>query len=299
MRKKVVNAGTKLFAILGEPIAHSLSPVIMNEAFDRKNMDCIFLAFRSNPQELDTAIKAMRGFKFSGYVFTMPVKEEAVRHMDALEEEADLIQAVNCAKLDNGRLIGYNTDSRGFWDAIDKQNTQNRPIRKAFVMGMGGFSRAAIAQLALRGVKDIVVANKLEEKNYVTSFELFAERVRKKLPDVNLRYIDWVPKQWERELENTDLIANGTANGMYGKGDLGEIFPYKCVPSTAIFFDAVYAPLNTPFLEHAKAKGYMMVDGLELLIHQGLCSFEIWTGIKADACTMRKDALKFLQEQVM
>lgn len=295
MREKTINAKTGLYAILGDPISHSLSPVIMNSEFDRRDMDCAFLALKSREGDMDMVMKALRLFGLKGYVFTMPVKEAAVPYMDELKAEAEIIQAVNCAKSVDGRLVGYNTDSLGFWRAVQSHNHQKKAVRKAFVLGMGGFAKAAVAQLALQGVGEIVVANRLEETAYVESFGRFIERLKNWVPEVQVRCLDWDPQEWKQELGDVDLIANGTSNGMYGSGDLGTMFPYDHVAEDAVFFDAVYAPLVTEFLKNAKARGHQTVEGLELLVYQGICSFQIWTGLEAEAGAMRENALRFLQ----
>lgn len=296
MREITINSKTKLYAILGEPISHSLSPVIMNTEFDRRGMDCAFVALKSNKETIDTAMKALRDFGLSGYVFTMPVKETAVTYMDELKAEAEIIEAVNCAKLENGKLIGYNTDSLGFYEAIMHGNPNKKKITKAFVMGMGGFAKAAVTQLALQGVNEIIVANRLSETEYVASFDAFSKRLKRHVPNIRLSYVDWKPELWTDALYGADVIANGTSNGMYGKGDLAEIFPFEATSKYAIVFDAVYAPLETAFIKKASELGHPVVDGLWLLVHQGLCSFRIWTGITVEAEEMRKNALDFLRE---
>lgn len=111
MREKTVNAQSRLYAILGDPISHSMSPVIMNRAFDRLGMDSVFLALPANLETFPKVMEAMKLIDLKGYVFTMPVKEAALSCMDALSSEAEVIGAVNCAVNENGKLTGCNTDS--------------------------------------------------------------------------------------------------------------------------------------------------------------------------------------------
>ena len=115
MRKKTVNARSKIFTIIGDPISHSMSPVIMNSSFDRLDMDNVFIAIKGNLENFDVIMQGLVASDLEGYVFTMPVKEVALRYMDELSEEAEIIGAVNCACLRKGKLIGYNTDSLGFF----------------------------------------------------------------------------------------------------------------------------------------------------------------------------------------
>ena len=293
MREETVNAKSRLYAILGDPISHSMSPVIMNSAFDRLHMDCVFLALKANLETFDQVMAAMKLIDLKGYVFTMPVKEAALPYMDALSDEAQVIGAVNCVVNKDGKLIGYNTDSIGFWTAVQEKNVEKRPIRKAFVMGAGGFTRAAVAQAALQGVPEIVVANIMSHASFVESFRHFLTRIDAKCPEVRIRLIDWDPELWRKELGDCQLVANATPNGMKDQGDLHQIFPYEAVSPGTIFFDAIYEPRVTRFLRRAGELGFQTVAGLDLLAHQGVCSFYNWTGVQVSPEQMRQDVLQF------
>ncbi|WP_295582446.1 shikimate dehydrogenase [uncultured Oscillibacter sp.] len=293
MRTITVNAKTRLFAILGDPIAHSMSPVIMNSAFDRLGMDCVFLALRADLASFDRVMEALRLVELEGYVFTMPVKEAALRHMDALGDEAQIIGAVNCAVSRDGVLTGYNTDSSGFWSAVQEGRGEARPIRKALILGAGGFARAAAAQAALQGVEELVVSNPLSHTAFVESFRRFADRIALRCPRTRLRLLDWDPALWRRELPACGLVANATPNGMRDQGDLDRIFPYGAAAPGTLFFDAVYEPPVTRFLKRAGALGFSTVAGLDLLAHQGVCSFAHWTGVQVPPEQMRRDVLAF------
>ena len=150
MEPFIVNAKTDLYAILGDPISHSMSPVIHNNAFRRFGMDKVFLAVRCDPEHVDEMMRSLRFMDLKGYVFTMPLKEMVFSHMDEVKDEAEITGAINCVQNENGRLIGYNTDSRGFWTAVASRNVKNRPINRVFILGMGGFAKAAAAQAALQ-----------------------------------------------------------------------------------------------------------------------------------------------------
>lgn len=294
MKDFIVNAKTDVYAILGDPIEHSMSPVIHNSSFRRCGMDKVFLAVRCDPDHVDEMMRSLRFMGLKGYVFTMPLKELVFDHLDEIRDEAALTGAINCVQNDNGKLIGYNTDSIGFWTAVRERNTARRPIRKVFVMGMGGFSKAAVAQAALQGVEEIVVANRMGSK-MVPGFRAFVERLKEKCPQTEVRLIDWDPELWKAELADVDLVANATPNGLNGKGDLEKQFPYAAAADGCIFFDAIYSPLKTAFLAEAEKCGHAIVNGLDLLAHQGVCSFKIWTGVEVEPALMRGDALEFIE----
>lgn len=293
MRLETVNAKSRLYAILGDPISHSMSPVIMNSAFDRLGLDSVFLALPANLETVARVMEAMRLVDLKGYVFTMPVKEAVLPYMDALSDEAEMIGAVNCAVNEGGRLTGYNTDSTGFWTAVQEKNAGAVSIRKVFIMGAGGFARAAAAQAALQGVGEIVVANKFSHTAFLESFQRFRERLSARCPQTSVKLLDWDGAAWEAELADCQLIANATPNGMKNQGDLHSFFPYAAVSPAAIFFDAIYDPYHTRFLQAAEARGHKIVGGLDLLAHQGVCSFFNWTGLRVEPEQMREDVLAF------
>lgn len=290
----MINAKTEIYAILGDPISHSMSPVIMNSSFQRFRMNKVFLAFQANLDNFQQIMTATKLIGLQGYVFTMPIKEAALSFMDELSEEAEIIGAVNCACNKLGHLIGYNTDSIGFWNAVLEKTNSASKINQMFLMGAGGFARAAAAQAALQGVKKITVANILSEKKFVESFGRFIARLKNRTPDIEIQLIDWTPNQWGDYLGTCDLVVNATPNGMKGHGDLHLVFPYQAVNKEAIFFDAVYEPLKTEFLCSAEQQNFVTVDGISLLVHQGTKSFEYWTGMKVDPAQMREDILDFL-----
>lgn len=297
MEPFIITAKTDLYAILGSPIRHAMSPVIHNSAFRRLGMDKAFFAVPCTPADVEETMRTLIRMDLRGYVFTMPVKEMASQFMDEIRDEAALTGAINCVQNEDGRLIGYNTDSIGFWTAIQAKRSPENPVKGVFVMGMGGLAKAAIAQAALQGVKEIFVANHLSEVGFVERFEVFANKLRDKIPDCNIHVYDWKPETWKEALAQVDVVANGTPNGMGGKGDLHQIFPYEAVPAGVTFFDAIYSPLKTAYLEKAQSLGFDIIDGLDLLDHQGAASFKIWTGIEVSPDLMREDGLRFLGEK--
>ncbi len=290
-----INGNTSIYAILGDPIKHSMSPVLMNRNFGRDGLDKVFLALPANLNDFDQVFTVLRRLGFAGYVFTMPVKEIAIGHMDALTTEAEIIGAINCAVSVGGRLVGSNTDSIGFWQAVQSDNISRMAIKKLFVLGCGGFSKAAVAQAAIQGVGEIVVATKLEEMAFVESFHRFQDRMSQHVPDVRITLVDWIPTAWKEHLGSCDLIANGTPNGMGDQGDLHEIFPYSSVKPDCMFFDAIYYPRETKFLKTAKERGHICIAGLDLLVHQGAVSYKMFTGNEADPVVMMEDVLAFVE----
>jgi len=290
----VVNAKTGLYAILGDPISQAMSPVIMNRAFVRAGLDNVFLALKCGRDDVDLVLPALRKIDLKGYVFTMPIKELAAEYLDELRDEALITGAVNCVENRQGTLIGHNTDSLGSWTAILEKVEDPQAIKHMFVLGMGGFSKAAVCQAALQGVREFTVCNRAEETEVWASFRAFLERLAEQAPDLSVRLLPWRPEGWAEALSSADVIVNATPNGLGGAGDLHEILPYDAVKPGALFFDALYSPLPTAFLAEAERRGHNIVDGLDLLAHQGILSFRIWTGTEVAPLQMKRDALEFL-----
>ena len=135
MEAQLVNARTKIYAILGDPISHSMSPVIMNASFRRFGMDCVFLALKCGKKDADCVMKALRCVDLAGYVFTMPMKEAVGEYLDEWKDEALLTGAVNCVLNKDGYLTGYNTDSMGFWTAVEKNAIQKELSGRSLLWG--------------------------------------------------------------------------------------------------------------------------------------------------------------------
>lgn len=289
---RTINARTEIYAILGDPVSHCMSPVLMNSTFNHLQMDKVFLALNCNKDTCDKIMPVLKILGLKGYTITMPVKEMVFPYLDAVSEEAELIGAVNCISNENGRLKGYNTDSIGFWQAVEAQNTYHKQLQSMFLLGRGGFAKAALTQAAIQGVKRITVAG----RRVTTEFSDFLKRLHERMPETQIDLVGWNKEEWKEAAANSDIIANATSLGLNGEGDLEKIFPYEELSAEAIVFDAVYVPRFTPFLQLAKERGNAIAEGLDLLVYQGVAAFEIWTGEKADPVVMKEDILQFFSK---
>ncbi len=296
MRKKTVNARTEFYAILGDPIIYAMSPVVINAAFDAAGLDRVMVALRANLDTVGEVFPALLKAGLKGCAVTMPVKAPVAKMCDVLKDEALLTGVVNCVSLEDGKYVGYNTDSMGFWNAV-LARTGGKAPESMFALGAGGFSKAAVAQAALRGCKKIVVANRLEETDLIATFKQFVATLKTKVSGLEVEIIDWKPETWAPHLKAAALVGNGTPNGMNDKGDLHEVFPFDQARKDAVFYDAIFKPLETKFIAAAARRGHIIVPGIDFNAHQATHSFRIWTGLEVDAETMRKSAIDFLQAQ--
>ena len=297
MGGNIISSKSKLFAIIGDPITHCMSPVIMNSSFRRLGLDNVFVAMHCAVEDIDVVMKALRAINLSGYVVTMPLKERVVPYLDEMRDEAEISGVVNCIQNDNGRLIGHNTDSKGFWAAIQEKNTDAHPIKvdNLFILGMGGLAKAVAIQAAMQGVCNITAANRIEDVLFVESFKVFSKKLCAKFPQVKMTFLPWEPNKWKANLADADVIINVTPNGLESTDTLSTEFPYENAPQKALFFDSP-AVMTTPFLQKAEKRGHRVINGVELNAHQGVYAFEIMTGHSVQYQDMRNDALMYLRE---
>ncbi|HHW01761.1 MAG TPA: shikimate dehydrogenase [Thermoanaerobacterales bacterium] len=285
----VISGKTDIYAILGDPVSHSLSPVIHNSAFKYENLDKVFIALKTGKENLKLAMEMVRTFSIKGLSVTMPLKEEILQYLDKLSPEAQLIGAVNCINNENGILTGYNTDSRGF--GLSLLAKYNRYPSIAFVFGAGGVAKAVAVELAMNKVKKIYITNRNFEraKSLEDKLSFFKE--------TNVEVIQWEDVKWNNALNESDLIVNCTSLGMNNKGDLSLLVPWDKVRKDAIIYETVYEPLETTFLKKARSLNLDTIAGINLLIYQAAVAFEIWTGKVAPLKIMEQSVVNFLNSK--
>ncbi|RKL61834.1 shikimate dehydrogenase [Thermoanaerobacteraceae bacterium SP2] len=286
---RIISGKTDIYAIIGDPISHSLSPIIHNSAFEYEKLDKVFLALKTNKENLKLAIEMMRTFSFKGFTVTMPLKEEILQYLDKLSPEAQFIGAVNCVSNENGILKGYNTDSRGF--GLSLLAKYNRYPSVAFVFGAGGVAKAVAVELAMNKVKKIYITNRNFEraKSLADKLSFFKE--------TNVEVIQWEDVKWNNALNESDLIVNCTSIGMNNNGDLSALIPWNNVRKGAIIYETVYEPLETTFLRKARSLNLDTVEGISLLVYQATDAFNIWTGKPAPLEIMKKSVVDYLNSK--
>lgn len=268
---------SKTFAVIGDPIDHSLSPNIHNAAFMELNLDCSYIAYRILKGELKEGIDALKKIKISGFNVTIPHKVEMMKYLDKTDESCSLIGAVNTVTNENGILKGYNTDMDGFLDPLKKKNVNIREFN-VLLLGSGGAARAIVAGLAKEKAKHITIANRtLENAN---ALEQFGNKIG---IDCNATCL-----KLEEDLKNYDLIVNATSIGL--KNEQSPLSFQSLEPKT-IVYDVVYIPINTDFLKKAKEKGAIIIYGYEMLLGQAVRAFEIWHKREAPYNAMKRALL--------
>lgn len=279
---------TRVCALIGDPVEHSLSPRIHNAAFQHLKLNYVYVAFRVTGEDLENALQGARALKIHGLNVTMPLKTRIVSYMDRLDPSAERIGAVNTVLNEEGRLIGHNTDGLGALTAL-RAHGQDPTNKKVLILGAGGASRAV--SYALSGdAREIVILNRTVWKARALANELnkaFGKRVRHGRLD---------EKELEKELEDVDILINATPLGMHPNENETPV-SRRLLRSDLTVFDLVYNPPETRLLREAREIGAKTINGLAMLVHQGALSFEIWTGRRAPIDVMLKACTKGLKAE--
>lgn len=269
--------------VIGNPIEHSLSPVMHNVAFKQAGIPGSYEKQRVTSEELDGFIQGFRNSGYAGCNVTIPHKVSILPFLDEIDEEAREIGAVNTVVNKNGKLIGYNTDGRGFLLSLKEKITKPLTDLSILLIGAGGASRSIAYALKKENPKQFSIANRSEE------------RLRSLLRDLKEEHIEPLSlKRAEEELARFDVLINTTNAGMYPEVQTVPLNLHH-LKKDAVVCDIVYNPLMTRWLETAKAKGAETDNGVSMLVMQGAMAFEKWTGVFPDTDKMKQIVIEQLR----
>jgi shikimate dehydrogenase len=259
-----------------------------NAAFKKLNMDSCYVPFAVDPADLGGAVKAIVPLGIRGLNITVPHKEKVIAYLDGLSEEARLIGAVNTIQIANGKMIGHNTDGRGFIRSL-REDAGFQPDGKTILLiGSGGAARAVGFSLALAGAGKIA----LYDVDAGKAFAL-ARDMRKKTG----READAVDAgSLARAAETADCLINATPLGLRKNDPLP--LRKEHLRKHHLVCDLVYNPPETPFLKAAKDRGARRLPGIGMLLYQGVIAFELWTGVSAPVTVMKKALSRQLSSRV-
>jgi len=282
--KTCATGKTRVYGIIGWPVAHSLSPVMQNAALQAAALDAIYVPFAVEPEHLAAAIAGLRALHVSGFNVTVPHKTAVLPLLDELACTAVQAGAVNTVVNRNGRLIGHNTDGDGLVASLKHDLGCTVFGAQVVLVGAGGAARGALAALCRAGVRSVRVFNRTLSvaDTLITSFRSDFSGVL--LQSCNSSSLASV-------LPETDLVINATSLGMAGEKIEG--LPLALLPDHAKVYDMVYNPPLTPFLIDARSRGLMAANGLGMLVAQGELAFALWHGIQAGEGAMRNALMPF------
>lgn len=272
-----IGGQTRIYAVLGHPVGHTLSPTMHNAAFGVLGMDAVYAAFDVHPDRVASALKGMADMGFAGVNVTVPLKEVAFACISDLDESARRLRAVNTIEFLPDGLRGHNTDGKGFLDAVRESFGVSVAGLSMFVLGCGGAGRAVAITCAAEGAKRL------------TLVDVDSDRARRLAEEVRVlgpaEAVEPRPDRWLKAAHASDLIVQATPVGMK-PGDASPVGT-DVFRSGQLAFDLVYMHPETAFMRAARTAGAKAANGLGMLLHQGAESFAIWTGRPAPVEIMR------------
>ncbi|MGA0144680.1 MAG: shikimate dehydrogenase [Ilumatobacteraceae bacterium] len=281
MSRRPISGHTRVAAVLGWPIEHSLSPAIHNAGFESLDVDWTYVALPTPPERLGSVLDLCRGGSIAGASVTMPLKTLAYESMDHLTDAARVLRSVNTVSMDDGLLIGHSTDGDGLVDALLEEAVSLVGV-SVFLLGWGGAARSVADAVKRAGADRVLITNRSGTD---------ADELHSVVPDSLA--VPWSER--DDVCSEIDIVINCTSVGMGGDPSL-PLDPSRLEPSTTVV-DLVYHPLDTPFMVSARRHGCRVVGGLGMLVHQAARQQEIWLGRRPDTSIMKAQALQALAER--
>ncbi len=265
-----INGTTKIYGIMGNPVSHSLSPLMHNAAFDHLQLNNVYLPFPV--EDVETAMVGFKALGVKGLSVTIPHKQAVIPFLDHVDPVAEKIGAINTLLIEEGKIAGHNTDWQGANAALQQFTTLAGA--KVLLLGAGGSARA-IGFGLLEEHADLTIASRTPAKGKALADTLGCP---------------WQPLESVIDFKG-DILINATSVGMR-PNEASSPLKQSCLPAFKIVMDIVYSPLKTRLLQEAEEAGCQVIDGLAMLLFQGVAQFELWTGSKAPLDIMRHQLLK-------
>lgn len=272
-----LNFKQELTAAFGQPIAENPTQVMIEAAYRHHNLDWRYLTVEVGPDDLEAAVKGAKVMGFQGFNCTIPHKVNVIQYLDGLGESASLMGAVNCVVRRNGQWIGENTDGKGFVSSL--REITDPKDKKVVIFGAGGAARAISVEVVLAGASAISIINRSTERG-----QELTDLLNDKLP-VSANFVPWsstfsIP-------ESTDIVINATSIGLFPDIDARLDFDLDSLKSGMVVADVIPNPPATNLVRDARNKGCKVIDGLAMLVSQGVIGVKHWTGVDPDPSVMR------------
>lgn len=279
MAKPAPNFLQGLTACFGFPVAENPTQAMIEPAYKAMGLDWRYLTVEVHPHHLGDAVRGARAMGFKGFNCTIPHKVEVMQYLDELTPAAAKIGAVNCVAIQNGKLLGENTDGKGFLQSV----RQLRDVKgaKVVLLGAGGAARAIAVELALAGASHITIVNRSVERGLTLE-----KRIQEQTP-AQTAFVPWsgtfVPDK------SIDLVVNSTSIGLFPDVNAHVPVALDELSADAIVCDVIPNPPKTNLVREAQARGLRVLDGLGMLVNQGVIGIELWTGGQSpDPAVMRQ-----------
>ncbi len=274
---KELNFKQELTAAFGQPISENPTQVMVEAAYRHHGLDWRYLTIEVGPDDLETAVNGAKAMGFQGFNCTIPHKVKVIEYLDGLGESASLMGAVNCVVRKDGKWIGENTDGKGFVASL--RELTDPQGKKVVIFGAGGAARAIGVEVALAGATDIMIVNRSAERG-----EELTTLLDDKLP-VSASFIPW--EKTFTIPSGTDVLINATSIGLFPDLEARLDLDLDSLSPDTVVADVIPNPPDTNLVRDARAKGCQVIDGLGMLVNQGVIGIRHWTGIDPDPKVMR------------
>jgi shikimate dehydrogenase len=277
------NYKAELVGVFGHPVAENPTVVMQEAGFQALGLNWRYLTIEVLPQDLQAAVRGMRVFNMRGINLTIPHKVEVLKYLDEVKPDAALMGAVNTVVRAGDKLVGENTDGKGFMQALMQDAKVEPKGKKVVVLGAGGAARSISVELALAGAQQITIVNRSVDRG-----KILTELINTKTP-VKANFTAW---QGRYSLPgDTDILVNATSIGLAPLSHEKAEIVYEAIHPGMLVCDVIPAPM-TLFLQEAQRRGAKIVDGLGMLVYQGAIGFKLWTGLDAPVEAMYKALAK-------
>jgi len=277
-----MNFKQELTSVFGHPVAENPTQAMIEAAYQHHHLEWRYLTIEVLPDDLADAVRGMRAMNFRGGNLTIPHKVAVIPLLDRLSEAAGLMGAVNCIVREGNELVGENTDGKGFVQSL--REVCEPAGKKVVMLGAGGAARAMSVELALTGVEEITIVNRTAQRGE-SLVELLNTKVREKTP-LHAQFARW---EGDYKIpEGTDVLINATSIGLYPDVNARVSIDASTINSEMIIADVIPNPPETQLVKQAQELGCTVLDGLGMLVNQGVIGFQLWTGIDPDPAIMRK-----------
>jgi len=275
--KRDINGKTKIIGIIGKNIENSLSPLIHNQIILKCSLNFCYLPFQIAESDLGKAIQGIKALNIRGVNITFPYKEKVIKFLDEVEESARRVGAVNTIVNNKGILTGYNTDVTGFKRSLQEDGKFAIKGEKVVILGAGGAARGIIFALLEEGIEEICIFNRTFEK---------AKKIKQDFssffPESSIYVFSLREESIKDKIEKAHLLVNTTSIGMLPQIDNTPLPNEKLFHPNLLVYDLIYHPAKTLFLRQAERAGAKIINGLPMLVYQGIESFYLWTGLKPE-----------------
>ena len=275
----MITGKTRLLAVIGAPIGHSLSPIIQNAALRAAGLDYVYAALPVRADALASAVRGLYDAGIAGFNVTIPFKTAIIPLLDALSEDARRIQAVNTVVVEDGRLVGYNTDVAGFLAGFAERGIALTG-KNAVLIGAGGAARAALWGLLRSGVSSVAIGVRSVEKGAALAADFTT--------DGDVRAVSFDDAAWIAACSDADIVVQTTPLGMTPHTEEMPPVDAAVINPSAVVYDLIYTPAETRFLREARAQGCETINGETMLVAQGAEAFHLWAGVRPDMELMKR-----------